>query len=320
MRGLAKVLLGLVALVVVIAGGFRLAAAFRESGADAPGDTVLVPTRLGRIAARIEGQPGRPTILLVHGTAAWSGFWRDVSTRLSARGWRVIAVDLPPFGFSDHDPAARYDRVAQAARLSDLLRRTAGGRAVVLGHSFGAGAATELALRHPDQLSQLILVDAALGRLDPAPGKSLPERLLAIRPLAEGATAVSITNPLATGALLRSFMARKDAAAPWVDTIQQPMRRQGSTSAYAAWLPALFARDDGAWSRRSARLAAVRVPVAIIWGDADDVTPLAQGQRLARLMRARRFTVLKEVGHIPHVEAPAPFAAALEGALAKGGR
>jgi len=298
----------------------RAAAAARESERRVPPGSTLVPTRLGRVAARIEGTPDKPAILLVHGTAAWSGFWRDISRHLAERGWRVVAVDLPPFGYSDHDPAARYDRISQSERLSEVLRRTASGPAVVLGHSFGAGAAAELALRHPEQLRQLVLVDAALGTLDPPAGRSAVERFLSVRPIAEGLTAASVTNPLATGTLLRSFMARKAGADPWIATIQQPMRRPGTTSAYAAWLPALFTTADGAWSRRSNRLAAVRVPVAILWGDADTVTPLDQGRRLARLMRARSFTILEDVGHIPHVEAPAEFAAALDKALVPGGR
>lgn len=319
-RGLLILVGGLIILVIGAGILLRTAAALREQGAALPAGSTLVPTHAGRVAVRIEGPRDAPVVLIVHGTAAWGGFWRDISAHLARRGWRVVAVDLPPFGYSDRDPQARYDRITQAERLGDVLRAVAARPATVVGHSFGAGAATELALRHPAQLRRLVLVDAALGTLDPAPGRSAVARAVSMRVLAEGVTAATVTNPLATGALLRSFMARKDAAAAWVPTIQQPMRRAGTTSAYALWLPALFATDDGAWSRTSARLAGVRVPVAIIWGAADTVTPLDQGQRLARLMRAQQFTILKDVGHIPHVEAPAAFAAALDTALQTGGR
>jgi hypothetical protein len=50
----------------------------------------------------------------------------------------------------------------------------------------------------------------------------------------------------------------------WVDMLQQPMRGRGTTAAYAAWLPALFARNDGAPSRQGKALAAIKVPVALI--------------------------------------------------------
>jgi hypothetical protein len=43
------------------------------------------------------------------------------------------------------------------------------------------------------------------------------------------------------------------------------------------------------------------------WGDKDQVTPLAQGQQLNRLISGSRFSVLDNVGHIPHIEAPDGF-------------
>jgi pimeloyl-ACP methyl ester carboxylesterase len=94
------------------------------------------------------------------------------------------------------------------------------------------------------------------------------------------------------------------------------MRRSGTTRAYAAWLPSLFATDDGALSRRSEGLRRLAVPVALIWGEADSVTPVAQGRRIAALGRARSFAVLKGLGHIPHIEDADAFLAALDKAVA----
>ena len=304
-----------VALLLVVLLAFRIAASVRESGDSIPATSRLVETPLGRVAVQLAGPRDGPPILLIHGSAGWSGFWRNVSRHLAARGWRVIAADLPPFGYSDHDPDARYDRTAQAARLAALLAQVAGRPAAVVGHSFGSGAATELALRHPGRVRSLVLVDAAMGQLDPAPDQfSLAERALSHRWIAEPITAASVTNPWATGALLRPMLGRKQAAAAWIDTIRAPMRREGTTAAYAAWLPNLFATDDGALSRRSADLGRIRVPVSLIWGEADTVTPIAQGEALARLVRARRFIRLPQVGHIPHIEDEAAFLAALDAA------
>lgn len=251
-------------------------------------------------------------MLIVPGTAGWSDFWRDVSAHLAARGHRVYAIDLPPFGFSDHDARARYDRSSQAARLAAVLAWSGDRPAVVVGHSFGAGAATELALRHPRRVARLVLVDAALGRLDPsAPGGV---RVLDHAVVAEPLIAATLTNPWAIGPLMRSMLHRKGAADPWRETLRRPMRRPGSTAAYAAWSPVLFAADDGSWSRRSARLTAMRPPAALIWGEADTVTPIAQGKMLAKLLRAP-LTRLRDVGHVPHIEDPDQFLPALDAAI-----
>jgi pimeloyl-ACP methyl ester carboxylesterase len=308
-RGVAALLLFILVLLAIL----RIAAAFRERGSQPPPGTIRFATPTGAMAARVQGPANGPVLLIVHGTAAWSGFWKDVSAHLAGRGWRVVAIDLPPFGWSDRDPAARYDRVAQAERLSAVAAAQQG-PVTIVAHSFGAGAATELALRHPEQVRGLVLVDAALGELDPQ-RESGVARSLRVRPVAEAVSAVAITNPPALEPFLRSFLARKDAAKAWIPLLRQPMLRQGSTSAYADWLPNLFASQDGALSRRSDQLRAIKCPVALIWGAADHVTPLDQGRRLADMSHARSLTVLPGVGHIPHIEDPAGFDAALDRSL-----
>ncbi len=306
----------LLALLLLVLIGFRVAAAVREAGTARPAETRMVATSLGEVALHVAGPADGPPVLLVHGTAGWSGFWRNVSAHFAARGWRVIAVDLPPFGYSAHDRQARYDRASQAARLAQAIGAVAGRPAVVVGHSFGSGAAVELALRHPSHVSRLVLVDAALGMIDPpGSGPGLAQRTLGQSWIAQPLTSATMTNPMLTGRLLRSMLARRDTADAWIETIRQPMRRQGTTAAYAAWLPELFVANDASLSRRSVHLRRIAMPVHLIWGEADTVTPIAQGEALARLTRARSFARLPGVGHIPHIEDEAGFLAALDRAV-----
>src|SRR4051794_17226039 len=210
----------LLALLLLLLAGLRIAASLRETGTRMPAARHILPTPLGGVAVQVAGPAEGPPILLVHGTAGWSGFWRNVSAHLAARGWRVIAVDLPPFGYSEHDPQARYDRASQAARLAAVLQRTARGPAIVVGHSFGAGAVAELALRAPALVRSLVLVDAALGVLDPPPQeRGATGWALGQSWIAQPVTSASLTNPMLTGWLFRSLLARKEAAAPWLETI-----------------------------------------------------------------------------------------------------
>ena len=316
-KGALALVLFLIALLIIL----RAMAAVRESGVEAPPTTVRFQTPTGIVAARLTGPADGPPIMLIHGTAAWSGFWQQVADHLAGRGWRVIAVDLPPFGWSGRDPQGRYDRATQAERLAAVLRSQSK-PAIVVGHSFGAGAATELALRHPDQLKGLVLVDAALGQFD-VEGEGATARMLGFAPFGEVVTSAAVTNPAALEPLLRSMIARKEKAAAWLPVLREPMRREGTTSAYAAWLPNLFSKDDGSLSRRSENLRKIAVPVALVWGEADTVTPLNQGRHIAELTRARSLKLLPGVGHIPHIEDPEAFLAALDGALLdiqKGGR
>ena len=104
-------------------------------------------------------------VVLFHGTAAWSELWWRTTDALAAGGFRVIALDLPPFGFSDRP--GTYTRADQAARVNDVLGALKAAPAIIVGHSFGAGAATELVMRYPDRARALVLVDAALGLTAP---------------------------------------------------------------------------------------------------------------------------------------------------------
>lgn len=305
-------LLGLVVALLLV---FRVVAWAGESETARPSQTSMVATPLGRVAVQLSGPEDGRRIVLIGGTAGWSGFWRNVAAHLAARGWRVVAVDLPPFGYSEHDRQGRYDRTSQAARLEAVRAATGGEGAVVVGHSFGAGAALELALRSRG-VSRLVLVDPALGPLDPAPqGGGIAGWALGQNWIAQPVTSASMTNPLLTGRMLRSMLAKTEAADAWVETVRQPMRRRGTTAAYAAWLPALFASDDGGLSFRSAEVRRLRAPLHLIWGEADTVTRIAQGEALAQVVRPASFARLPGVGHIPHIENEAGFLAALDAAI-----
>ena len=244
LRGVVALFLFVLALLLIVRG----LASFRESGAQAPANITYFDTPAGRVAARVTGPPEGVPVLLIHGTAGWSGFWTEVADHLASKGRRVIAIDLPPFGWSERDAKERYDRRTQAERLSAVIGHQ---RAIVVGHSFGAGAATELALRHPERLRGLVLVDAALGELDPKAEAPIA-KAMRVRPLAELAASAMITNPNQLEPMLRSLIARKEAAHRWVPVLRRPMLRDGTTSAYAAWIPNLFTRQDGALSRTSA--------------------------------------------------------------------
>src|SRR5512134_1453318 len=76
-------------------------------------------------------------ILFIHGTAAWSGLWRETMTPLAEAGYRCIAIDIPPFGFSERPSTPSYGNADQAKRIIALMDELGIQRATLLGHSFG---------------------------------------------------------------------------------------------------------------------------------------------------------------------------------------
>ena len=61
----------------------------------------------------------------------------------------------------------------------------------------------------------------------------------------------------------------------------------------------------------------MKLPLFLIWGNRDSITPLDQGQRLAKLVPGAELAVLRGVGHIPQIEDPEGFNRLLLAAIAK---
>ena len=97
----------------------------------------------------------QPVVILLHGFGGSSYSWRYTLDALEAAGYPVIAVDLPPFGYS----ARRSDGPLWPELVDDLMNEIAPDQQrIVIGHSMGAGVAARLQQRAPDSVQQAILV------------------------------------------------------------------------------------------------------------------------------------------------------------------
>lgn len=313
---LARLPLVLIVLAVAVVGIFRLTAVLRETHDPrvAVGETARFVEVSGlAIHYRQWGpQDGEP-LVLVPGTLAWSETWRDIARPLGEADYRVIALDLPPFGYSQRLPGRVYSRQALAAVIGGFADALGLDRFALAGHSFGGGATVEAAMLMPERISRLVLLDVALGLDAPSPGGILPA-ILSIPALRTTIASATFANPSFTGMGLRSFIS-DDALATRerVALYQSPLAVRGTSSAIGDWLAtALFAGASGSLSASPASYEALNVPTLVVWGRDDTVTPLAQGERIADLLPDARLVVLDGVNHIPHLEDPAATAAAME--------
>jgi pimeloyl-ACP methyl ester carboxylesterase len=316
---LRRTIVGILLVAFVVPAAFVALAARRERdvAADAaPATGRWVVGADVRMFVQEAGPGDGPLVLLVHGTGAWSETWRPTLTALGAAGFRAVALDLPPFGYSERPVDAGYTKAEQGARILAVLDALGSAPAVLVGHSFGGGPTVEAALQRPERVRALVLVDAALGIVadgtTPVPPPTLVRTALAIGPLRTSLVAAFLTNPSFTRRLLRGFVADPAAATDErVAIYQRPLTIWGSTAAIARWLPELAAPSAPSRSESAAVYRALAMPVVAIWGDRDTVTPLAQGEQLVRLVPHGRLEVLPGVGHIPQIERPDAFNALL---------
>jgi pimeloyl-ACP methyl ester carboxylesterase len=320
MRTLAWVAVGVVAVPVFALAALRVASMARESQTNeeaAPARGRFVRSGDVSIFVQEAGQPGDPPLLFMHGTGAWSGTWEPTLARVAAAHFHAFAMDAPPFGFSSRPDSARYDNEAQAERILALLDALHLDRVVLVSHSFGARATVAAALRHPERVRRLVLVDAALG-LDPAPVRNAPppppvepglaSHALAIPWLRNTLVAATAANPMLTRKLVEGFVDRPESVTPEVVALYQaPMHVRGSTEHVGSWAYAFLTGDEAALRRNVDALATSGLRVSLVWGERDAVTPLAQAEFLRETIPGAELATIPEVGHIPHLEARDAF-------------
>ena len=260
---------------------------------------------------------GKP-IVFISGAGAWSSTWLPTMDYLAQAGYHCIAVDLPPFGYTSRPAANTYDTDHQALRILGMLDTLKLSQVILVGHSFGGRATVEALMTEPERFKAAVLVDVALSIDRPPAQRGLIGSLIALPVVARPVIAATATNPRLTGWFLRKFTSRHDALTPeWIAVYQRPLSLVGTTAAYENWLDA-FLNDPGlSKSSHSPDYAALTMPVDVIWGATDGVTPVSAGMRLSRLLPDAQMNVLPGVGHIPHVEDNSAFNRAIGSFLAR---
>lgn len=200
---------------------------------------------------------GAPTYLLVHGLASNARLWDGVVAELDARGCGSVVMDLRGHGRSDK-PSRGFDFETMANDLRVVVEDAGLGRVIVVGQSFGANLAIELAGRHPEMVTGVGCVDGGFIDLsstfpswDEAAERLAPPHL-------EGTSFDTLRTsmverlsdwpPAGVAAQLENFEVRTDA------TIRPWLARQS----HMELARALWAQDP------RAAVSLVRVPIVVI--------------------------------------------------------
>ena len=313
-RKITRVVTIAATLVVVALAWFRIAANTRETltrSLASPLSGRYVRSSDLQLFVQEDGPPEGSPVLFVHGAGAWSQIWRHTMDTLAARGFHVVALDMPPFGFSERPADADYSDEAQGRRILDVAEALHLTGITLVGHSFGARPAMEAYFLDSLRFSRIVLVDAALGLNEM--GKVRPQRyglrtLLAIAPLRNALVAATLTNPALTGRLLRRFVSDPSVVTPEIVAMfQRPLYVERTTPAVGAWLRPFLLNHERSLVVMSPLYESIGVPTLLLWGEADRITPVEQGRDLAKLIPGATLVELPDVGHIPAMEAPQRF-------------
>lgn len=326
----------LLAIVLVLAG-FRAAAARREAWSRhdaAPKSGRFVRAADVELFVQEEGPANGAPVVFVHGTGAWSEIWRGTMHALAGAGYRAIALDMPPFGFSSRPASADYGDDAQARRILGALDALQLAHATLVGHSFGGRPTMQATFLAPQRVGRLVLVDAALDLTRGCAGEDAHGCAVALRtsfppseptgpwpvrailgapPLRDAVVATTLSNPRMTGWLLSKLVSNRDAAVTpeRVAMLQRPFGVDGWTHGLGEWLAPFVTTRTSSLATDRSRYATLTMPALVLWGARDSLTPMPQGEDIVRLIRGARWEVLPRAGHIPAIEDETSFDAAL---------
>ena len=285
----------------------------------APGARLFTADGVQSVVAEA-GDPNDPALLLVHGFGGSTYGYREVMEPLAARGWRVIAIDLPGFGLSEKSWGRDYSHKAQAAFALAVLDQLNVDRAVLLGHSMGGNVISWMMALAPERVAGLAYIDAAIAQPKggPSSSPSVAGALLDVPPIRRLARIV-----------IRSAFSRETFAELLSSAfaVKSVVNRYGLIDGYAAssqlrdWdLALLGIIRDGSKntlpdSLANLTAAAGTPPTLILWGEDDSWVPIANGQELRGNLPGAEWVMLPGIGHVPFEENVPAFITAVGGWL-----
>ncbi len=227
---------------------------------------------LGTLAAIIAGEG--PSILLIHGVGLRAEAWGAQIDGLS-RSCRVVAVDMP-----GHGSSAALPDTPDLADFTSALAPCLDGSTVVIGHSFGAMIALDLAVTHPKQVVGVAALNAIYRRA--------PEAYAAVLARARSLDGITVADP--TPPLDRWFgpgpSPERAACKDWLLGVDQA----GYKAAYD-----VFAREDGPADHA---LSALPCPALFMTGAEEPNSTPHMSQAMAALSPNGRAVVIAGAAHM----------------------
>lgn len=293
------------------------APAFRQAvfSVDGRSDRRIVYRDYGRADSRL-------TLVLLHGVGSSQAAWMELLPHLSD-DHRVITMDLLGHGDSDKPIEFGYSMSEQADIVRKLMRELRLGDVVLVGHSYGGGAALEAALDQASAPSECASKSSGTIRgvvlLDPSALYFDKPSLLSL----VSGTSVSLLDALlSTEARARlllevSFWDRRRVPAALLAEYVRAFRDPRTTDVYLWIANKQLFKELAARRESERRYAAVSAPVLVLWGEHDRVVPRAVFERLCGILPRADCQIVPDCGHSPGEEQPEETAARIERFIAR---
>jgi 3-oxoadipate enol-lactonase len=244
----------------------------------------------GKVTAELRG--AGPKLALFHSLLADRTSFDGVADALAGR-FELMIPALPGFPGSQATDGALEsvaDRMADA-----LLEFAEGDEVMLLGNGYGGFVALQLVIRHPSLVSRLVLADA--GACFDEPGRE------AFRRMAKGAAGG--LEAIADIAMRRLFAPDFHAANPDLVAERRTAFLRSDADVVITACHALASMD------LRPNLPGVTIPILALVGEKDEATPPTMSRELASLVPNATLVELSDCAHVPQLQAPERFLAAI---------
>ena len=242
-------------------------------------------------------QPAQDSdVVLLHGIGGAARIWAAQQESFRKAGFRAVPLDLPGYGGRPPVDAMTFEMLAED--VEGAIDRMRLNRPAILGHSFGGMIAQTMLRRRPAGYRAAVLVGTspAFGN----PSGDFQKKFLAARldPLESGRTMPDLAADLVDGIM-------GPAPDPAGRALAVDCMSAVPVSTYRASVRCLVTFDE------RDNLGQIAVPVLVLVGELDRNAPAAMMERMAAKIPGARYVCLPGLGHLPNLEAPRLFDAAI---------
>lgn len=283
-----------------------------EKYATGASDFISLPSG-ARAHYRMQGNAEGSRMVLLHGSNASLHTWEPWIKSLE-NDYLIITVDLPGHGLTGPVPGDDYTYTGMIKFVKELTQALEINKFILGGNSMGGGVTLSYALAYPDDVTSLILVDAA-GIRPPPEAEGKVDRPLAFNLAGRWYTDWIFENitprSLVEQGLDKSVSVKKVVTDEAIDRYWELVRHPGNRR--ATGLRFAWYRTNG---NRDLAVEAITVPALIIWGAEDNLIPVETGRALHDRMANSEMRIFEGVGHLPMEEVSTETAAAVREFLA----
>jgi pimeloyl-ACP methyl ester carboxylesterase len=234
-----------------------------------------------------------PTVILLHGLGGSTQAWQFNIGPLAEK-FHVVVPDQIGFGKSDK-PLVNYRIRTYVDFLDQFCKQLKIERATLVGNSMGGWIAAAFTAAFPDRVDKLVLVDAA----GYAPPKDLDTRVLfALNPTTRAGMKLLAAKVLYNKAF------QTDAA---IDMAIAARLAAGDGFTIKMITESIIRGEDFL----DDTVKTIKRPTLIVWGREDGLVLLAEGERFHKDIAGSKLVVFDQCGHVPNLEKPGEFNAAL---------